>query len=382
MTAKIRVMFLVGSLSTGGAERFVSNAVTHLDRARFSPYLALYRGDFSYPIAEDVEVNVLGKYRPWDNPRACLKLSRWIDEVHPDVLLSAWSVPNVFAAEALRWSRHKPFWIARVANNPSVEESGLYGYWARASYRKANAFIAVCQGIGEAFADSYPFTKGRVEVLYNSVDIEGLKVAAANTVRLEPEGAVHLVAAGRLHRQKRYDVMLRALAEARTRANVHLHVLGAGEEEAALRRLADELGISGAVTWHGFQDNLYPFYATSDIFVLTSDYEGLSNALLEAQGLGLPAVVTDCPYGNAEVVKNGDTGFVCPIGDAEAIAQQIVRLAKDPGQRKKMGEAAHLRVTAHFSLGRMVQDLECLIEEQAFQGLGEATARPEDHGAG
>lgn len=95
----LRTMLLVGSLSTGGAERFVANVATHLDRQRFKPYLALFRDTFSYPIPDDVQVKVLRKFRPWHNIRAALRLARWIDEVRPHVLLSAWSVPNVFAAE-------------------------------------------------------------------------------------------------------------------------------------------------------------------------------------------------------------------------------------------------------------------------------------------
>lgn len=366
MTEKIRAMFLVGSLSTGGAERFVSNAVTHLDRARFKPYLALYRGLFTYPIADDVEVKVLGKHRPWHNPGAALRFARWIDHVKPHVVISAWSVPNVFTAEALRWARHRPVWLARIANNPATEESGAYGLWARQSYKRAHGFIAVCRGLAEAFEERYSFARGRVDVIYNATDPDTLAQRASPPMTLEPVDAVHIVAAGRLQRQKRFDVMLRALALARAEANVHLHVLGSGTEEQALRQLARELAVENHVTWHGFQDNPYRYFAASDLFLLTSDYEGMSNALLEGQALGLPAVVTDCPFGSAEVVVNEETGYICNVGDHGAIASRVIELARNHLARRAMAAAARARISQLFSLKTMVRDVERVIEESTL----------------
>jgi glycosyltransferase involved in cell wall biosynthesis len=351
-------MFLVGSLSTGGAERFVANAVTHLDRSRFRPYLALYRDVYSYPIPDDVRIRILNKYKPWHNISALANLVHWIDEVRPDVLLSAWSVPNVFAAETLRWTRHRPIWIARIANNPIGRETGLYGIWARNSYRKADCYISVSTRLGEEFQRSYPFAKGKLQVIHNAFDPERLLDTDAEPVHLEPKNAVHLLAVGRLEAQKRYDVMLRALARARQQENVHLHVLGEGAEGQALKRLAAELGIECAVSWYGFQDDPYRYFKAADIFLLTSDYEGMSNALLEAQGLGLPAVVTDCPFGNAEIVRHEDTGFVAQMGDDEAIAENICRLAGDPTLRESQGRSAASHIRGNFSLESMITGIE------------------------
>jgi glycosyltransferase involved in cell wall biosynthesis len=379
----LRTMLLVGSLSTGGAERFVANVATHLDRQRFKPYLALFRDTFSYPIPDDVQVKVLRKFRPWHNIRAALRLARWIDEVRPHVLLSAWSVPNVFAAESLRWTRHQPIWIARIANNPAARETGLYGQWARWSYKRADAYIAVCQGLADAFAKEYAFAANRISVVYNSVDPSILNERASVPFDLPPNNVVRLLAAGRLHGQKRYDVMLRALALARQQSNVHLHILGEGEESRSLRRLASELGVNDIVTWHGFQDNPYPYYAAADIFLLTSDYEGLSNALLEAQALGKPAVVTDCPFGNAEVVKQGQTGFIAPVGDFGAIARHLSALAANTDLRKRMSAAARERATKEFSISAMMRSVEQLISSstdrsgtQPPSGLGTVSERP------
>ncbi|MBK1631868.1 hypothetical protein CKO31_14215 [Thiohalocapsa halophila] len=371
------VMFLVGSLSTGGAERFVANVVTHLDRARFKPYLAMYRDTISYDIPDDVTVRVLGKYKPWHNPRAVLRLARWIDAVQPAVLLSAWSVPNVFAAETLRWTRHKPVWIARIANNPAGREIGLYGHWARISYKRADRLVAVCRGLAEEFERSHAFARGRTQVLYNAIDTKALAARAAQPVSLMPERAVHLIAVGRLHPQKRFDVMLRAVAKARQQVDVHLHVLGEGELAQPLQQLAHHLGIASAVTWQGFCDDPYPYLGGANVFLLTSDYEGLSNSLLEAQALGLPAIATNCPFGTSEVVQDGKTGLLSRVGDVDQIAQHIVDLSTSQLLRQAMAHAARDRVRDHFSIAKMMDSLENILSGYAPPAATtEATASP------
>jgi glycosyltransferase involved in cell wall biosynthesis len=344
-----------------------------LDRDRFQPYLALYRDTRSYSVPDDVPIHILGKYKPWHNIRASVRLARWIDEIRPDVLVSAWSVPNVFAAETLRWTRHRPVWLARVANNPKFRETGLYGAWARGSYRRADGFIAVCRGLAEDFVKHYPFASERTHIVYNSVDPADLRVRTqAGRPTLFSDDQVHLLAVGRLHPQKRFDLLLRALAIAVQDVPVHLHILGSGEEEHHLRRLAADLQVTESITWHGFVDDPCPLYAAADVFVLTSDYEGLSNSLLEAQALGLPAVVTDCPFGSAEVVEHERTGLVAPVGDLQTLSRHIIRLAKAPEQRGRMGAAAHKRIEKHFSLRAMLVSFESLLARYTQS----ATAHP------
>lgn len=369
---RLRVMFMVGSLTTGGAERFVANVMNHIDRRRFEPFLALYRRDRSYAIPDDVPVKVLGKYKPWQNLLAAIRFARWIDQVRPDVVLSAWSVPNVFTAETLRLARHRPAWIARIASNPAAEERGAYGLWARHSYARAQSFVAVCSALAEAFEAAYPFASRRVRVVYNGVDVHALdRLAASAPVARAAMGPTQLVAVGRLHQDKRFDILLRSLARALPRAPMHLHLLGDGKEKATLERLAGNLGIQHAVTWHGFVDNPYPIYAASDVFVLTSDYEGLSNALLESQALGLPAVATDCPFGNAEVIEHGYNGLLAPTGDVDAIAAHLWKLATDRQQRIDMGRNARARIAERFSLQSMIAELESVLASAVLGPEGE-----------
>jgi glycosyltransferase involved in cell wall biosynthesis len=98
--------------------------------------------------------------------------------------------------------------------------------------------------------------------------------------------------------------------------------------------------------------------ARADLFVLTSDYEGSPNALIEAQGIGVPAVATDCAYGPAEIVDDGETGLLVPPGDDDALAAAVDALLADAPRRAAMGRAARSRARERHDAAAVVRRLE------------------------
>jgi glycosyltransferase involved in cell wall biosynthesis len=166
----------------------------------------------------------------------------------------------------------------------------------------------------------YPFASGRLEVILNPTDFAAIDRLASQPTEVEKPKGPLLISVGRLGRQKRIDVMLEALALLRQHVPAVLWVCGEGPQGGALKRLAAKLGVDSAVSWFGFQDNPYALMRQADLFVLTSDYEGLPNSLIEAQGLGLPAVATRCPTGPDEIIDDGVTGILVHVGDVGAVA--------------------------------------------------------------
>ena len=122
--------------------------------------------------------------------------------------------------------------------------------------------------------------------------------------------------------QKNHPLLLRAFARLAHR-DARLMLLGQGQNEAMLRALAGELGIADRVIFAGFHSDPSPFYATADLFVLSSDREGLPTVLIEALSFGLPPVSTDCPSGPAEILGNGRWGRLVAVGDADALADEM-----------------------------------------------------------
>jgi glycosyltransferase involved in cell wall biosynthesis len=211
--------------------------------------------------------------------------------------------------------------------------------------------------------ECYPGIAGRVQALGSPTDFTALDRLAAEAPLRRAAEAPTILWMGRLTGQKRPDLALEALARVRRHLDARLWLCGAGRLGGAVERRIADLGLSGAAESLGFVDNPYSLIRQADLFLLTSDFEGLPNALIEAQGLGLPAVATRCPYGPDEIVEDGVTGRLVPPGDPEGLAAAILELLRDPGRRRRMGEAAARRVRQLFDRERLLEEWEALLEQ-------------------
>ncbi|RTL97070.1 glycosyltransferase [Ancylobacter aquaticus] len=144
-----------------------------------------------------------------------------------------------------------------------------------------------------------------------------------------------ILTVGNLKPVKNHPLLLRAFA-AMPRPKARLILLGQGANEAALRALASDLGIADRVVFAGFQTDPSPFYATADLFVLSSDHEGFGNVIVEALSCGLPVVSTDCPSGPAEILQGGRFGRLVPVGDAPALARAMEDALVAPVDREAL----------------------------------------------
>jgi glycosyltransferase involved in cell wall biosynthesis len=194
-----------------------------------------------------------------------------------------------------------------------------------ATYRFADVAAAVSQGAAKDVARLALFSEDQVKVLHNPIpprpfpSAESLEQAEA--IWGCPHGA-RILTVGNLKPVKNHPLLLRALAALQL-PDARLMILGRGENETMLRSLAADLGIRDRVIFAGFHADPSLFYATADLFVLSSDYEGLPTVLIEALSFGVPIVSTDCPSGPAEILDNGRYGALVPVGDAEALARAM-----------------------------------------------------------
>lgn len=159
-----------------------------------------------------------------------------------------------------------------------------------------------------------------------------------------------LITVGRLAAVKNQGLMLQALAELRRSGIVaRLVLVGDGPERDALARQAAELGLAGDVVFAGFRKDVEQLLADADVFLLSSRYEGISIALLEAMRAGLPVVAT-AVGGVPETVEDGQTGLLTPNEDAPAFAAAVRQLALDAPLRRRLGAGGYARLRQHFSL--------------------------------
>jgi glycosyltransferase involved in cell wall biosynthesis len=201
-------------------------------------------------------------------------------------------------------------------------------------YKKLDALIACSMENQQLFIGKFGISEKKVFFIPNPIDFSSIKRLGANkipTQLAELLGKKPLIlAVGRLEKVKNYSLLLRAFA--RVPASTpppHLIILGDGPERGNLLRLAGRLGIRARLTMPGKVINPYVWMANSDLFILSSNYEGWPMVLIEAMVSGLPVVACDCRTGPAEILRNGAFGRLVPTHDVDALsaamAQQLSR---------------------------------------------------------
>ncbi len=137
-----------------------------------------------------------------------------------------------------------------------------------------------------------------------------------------------IVVACRINKQKNLFMLLEAFKKVcEVRDDYKLAIYGEGELKEVLISFADSLGIGELVEFRGYTNEIHSIMANSAIYVSSSDYEGISNSMIEALAIGIPSVCTDCPVGGARMfIKNGESGFLTPVGDSEAMAEKLLLL--------------------------------------------------------
>lgn len=369
----ISLLVVSTSLNSGGAERFTSTLLAHLDRNLVQTSLALLRDDVGYPLQKAVKVHQLHYNRAAHLPRAVRNLRRVVEQTRPDVVLSNITATNLVTGLALRRVCHRPVWLARIGNTPRYHDTFARRCVARRVYPYADRFVVNSKGLVQDLVGCYPVASGRISVLPNPTDFGYIdRQAAMLPEHPRPKDRPLLVAVGRLCQQKRYDLMIDAFARVRAQRRVELWVCGEGPTRKQLESQINKQGLHDCVRLLGFCRNPCALMKQADLFLMSSDHEGSPNALIEAQGLGIPAVSTQCPFGPDEIIENGKTGALIPVGDALAMSDAIVALLDNEAQRRRMAVAAKHSARERFAAEQLTRKWEELLFEQTGRELPSA----------
>jgi glycosyltransferase involved in cell wall biosynthesis len=222
--------------------------------------------------------------------------------------------------------------------------------------------------------EHYGVAPSRARRIPNLADPQRLIRLAAEH-RRAPENGTSICIVTRLHRRKRVDTLLAAAAGLPADRDWRIDVAGDGEQRGELEAMAARLGIGHRVTFHGWQPNPHPLVARAAASVLCSEFEGFSNAVLEAMALGTPVVTSLCTSDAAEMVGCGAAlGF--PVGDDEALRIQLARLLGDAALRRPLQEAARQYITRHI-LPAAILEYEQLVHDAIGQRGRSAVAAAE-----
>lgn len=211
--------------------------------------------------------------------------------------------------------------------------------------RKLPLLYFICSRLSCCFADSIVFQSKYVQAMYND-KIKEKSCIIPNPTEVSckalPVSGRKIVAVGRLAKQKNHKLLIKAFSIFHnTHQDYHLHIYGEGSLLDELIQTAYNNRIQDFVHFEGFKKDVHAAISDAEQFVLSSDHEGLSNALMEAMMMGHACISTACA-GSEEIIENEKNGLLVPVGDAEALSEAMCRLSDDPGLRERLGRAAAL----------------------------------------
>ena len=272
-------------------------------------------------------------------------LATYLRQERPEALVvSSWPL-TVYAVAARLLSGAPTRLILCEHNTLSLQyaEVGLLRRLAlrtsiSVAYPLADARVAVSRGVANDLAQLGGISTSSISVIENPVrwiagqenvaDVSDIPVAWRNF-----PGA-RVLTVGHLKPQKNHRLLVQAFARLSRQREAALMIVGAGEEEAEIRRAAVDECVADRVFFAGSVVNPAPFYASADLFVLSSNYEGFGLVLVEALQFGLPIVSTDCKSGPASILENGKYGALTPVNDDEALAIAMQVQLDSPGDRE------------------------------------------------
>lgn len=348
-----RVAVYVPSLEGGGAERVMATVASTLARRGYEVDLLLAQKTGPYLNELAPEVNIID----FDKSRVLhtlIPLVKYLRDRRPDVLLSAMGHTNVISQLATTFSVHTPRVVLSERRAPrpvstDKKDSKLTWFLTKWAYSRADAIVAVSDGVGRELSQYLGISQQLVRTIYNPMNTGEIRRLGAQAVQHPWFDASHqvFIAVGRLVPVKDFTTLLKAFSQlAPHHPMARLIIVGDGPSYEALIELSRELGIEDIVDLVGFQSNPYAWMAASDVFVLSSISEGLPNAMLQAMACGLKIVSTDCNYGPAEILSEGKWGRLVPVGDAETLAQQMSLALSDGAPPDVRARAEDFRIEA------------------------------------
>jgi glycosyltransferase involved in cell wall biosynthesis len=286
---------------------------------------------------------------------APLRLWRYFRRERPDAVHAVmWpvTIPAIFAYRMARL--RGPLMVNdQIAYTKSIARPGMLRTVAlttRLFYRAADYRVLCSKGAAEAMSKLSGIPLDRFEVIYNPIEPPAEIPADPEIERLWDGASKRIIAVGSLKPQKNHALLLDAFARLPDKS-ARLMILGEGPLRGALTEQAAALGISDRVVMPGFALDPWPYYASADLFVLSSDFEGFANVITEAMWAGLNVVCTDCESGPREILADGRFGTLVPVGDADALGRAIAEALEAPPRAEEM-RARALEISGAGSVER------------------------------
>lgn len=367
MKYPIKVTFVINNLANGGAEKVLVNIVNNLDYSKIKPTIFLFEKEGNYLLDVNKEVDIRYAFEETKVTgyftkiqkifrRILFGVKKLSDSIDDQDLVIAFLERGVtyLTYQACRRKQKKCYsWIH---TNLDDRLGKFHGILSQYFYKKIQKVICVSQECEDLAIKRIPCLKYKIKTIYNPIDINKiieLGNQEDNTFKM-PKG-INIIGIGRLSYEKAFDNLIKAFAKvSKERENVNLILLGEGSERKNLEQLKIELGIDDKVYMPGFVNNPYVFLKKSDLFVLSSRYEGLSTVLIESLALNKNIISTKCS-GAQEILGNGQYGKLVEIDDIDELYNAIIQALDDTTSKNGIKQAYK------FDKDQIIKEIERII---------------------
>lgn len=354
---KEKLLFVTDWLSGGGAERAISVFCSGLADLGYDVSLLIFRKTSNeYFLNEKVHVIRLDeKYSLSDrsvferNIRRLPEIRKIIKAVSPDYIFSFMEGNIIVTKLAAIFLKKKI--IAGVRNDLN-NDVGIYPHFIRDFFTKS------CYKI---------FCQNNQQIQYFSKKYQKKSFAVPNAIRNElavfekkDYGKIeNIVAIGRLTEQKNHALLINAFDSAvkKSSVNLTLTIYGEGELRKSLEDMVKSKGLGNKVFFPGWTSDVGNSLLNADLFIMSSNYEGMPNTLMEAIAVGVPCVSTDCPTGPSDLIKNHETGLLVPVNDEVSLSDAILNMVNNPENAAEMAKAARTFIWEEYEISSVCRKL-------------------------
>lgn len=361
----MKILFIIPTLGTGGAERVATILANHFVKKHVVEFFVMEKSTVEcYPVDPIIKINEVGiEVRRGNKFRAvvnfCVTLMRQrnvllmkIKEYKPDIVISFLPKADMLVYTIYRKNGFR--WISSERNDP-MSRNKIEGLLLNHIYKKADMIVCQTNKISEFYK-----SKGikHTTVIRNPIILsDSEKTELGISFR-------YLITVGRLDRQKNYEMLIQAFSKVKSEMACpeKLLILGAGPEEEKLKRLIKKLDMSSEIMLLGRKNNVFDYLRSAEAFVMSSNYEGLPNALIEAMAVGLPVISTDFFTGAAAELIDESNGFLVPVGEMEKMKIAISKMITVSQENRLSMGCSSLKKVKEMNVTKIVEEWNYLMD--------------------
>ena len=364
----MKLLIALPSLEFGGIERTTINLLRNIKKGQAA--VALHKRLEHY--FRDINCTLyrfedFGAFNPTLSLRSLYAYSKAIKQIShrekPDIVFGVMQFAPIYAccAKDLFLMKSKVVISYRGVVSVFLAKVPSFGRWARFlvhySIRSASHIIVPSEGVKNDLIEHFGASASTIKVIYNGIDLEWVWGLAKKEIDMK-KASPWIITSARLDTgQKDFLTLLKACRIVRDSQKVKLLIIGDGPHKHRVLSWIKEMSLGEDVVLLGFQDNPFQYISKADVFVLSSQFEGFGNVIVEAMALGIPVIATDCPSGPGEIIDHGINGFLVPVGDQKRIADNILNILHDKDLRDRISRAG-LKRAEDFSAAHMAQNYE------------------------